>query len=113
VIKSELVRRISAQKPQLYEREVERVVNTMLDEIATALACGDRVELRGFGVFAVKVRQPHIGRNPRTQTTFSVPEKALPFFKPGKPMRERLNPMSIGQDFDADPESASYPASLL
>jgi integration host factor subunit beta len=113
MIKSELVRRISDRKPQLYEREVERVVNTMLDGITTALARGERVEIRGFGVFAVKVRQPHIGRNPRTQTTVSVPEKAIPFFKPGKPMRERLNPMSVGTDFDADPEPASHPAPLL
>jgi integration host factor subunit beta len=91
MIKSELVRRISDRNPQLYEREVERVVNTVLDGITTALARRERVELRGFGVFAVKVREAHTGRNPQTQTTVSVPEKANPFFKPGRPMRERLN----------------------
>ena len=66
MIKSELVHRISDQKPQLYGREAEKVVNTILDEIAAALACGDRVELRGFGVFAIKFRQARKGRNPRS-----------------------------------------------
>ena len=66
MIKSELVHRISDQKPQLYGRDVENVVNTILDEIAAALARGDRVELRGFGVFAIKLRQAHRGRNPRS-----------------------------------------------
>ena len=66
MIKSELVHRISDQKPQLYARDVEKVVNTILDEIAAALARGDRVELRGFGVFAIKLRQARRGRNPRS-----------------------------------------------
>ena len=86
MIKSELVHRISDQKPQLHGREVEKVVNTILDEIAAALARGDRVELRGFGVFAIKLRQARRGRNPRSGATASVPEKAIPFFKTGGPM---------------------------
>src|SRR5215468_9911604 len=71
----------SDQKPQLYGREVEKVVNTILDEIAAALARADRVELRGFGVFAIKLRQARRGRNPRSGAAVSVPEKAIPFFK--------------------------------
>ena len=102
--KSELVQRISAQKPQLYEREVERVVNTMLDEIAVALARGDRVELRGFGVFAIKLRQARRGCNPRSGATVSVPEKAIPFFKTGGPMHERLDPRRAGECSEADPD---------
>ena len=104
MIKSELVHRISDQKPQLYGREAEKVVNTILDEIAAALACGDRVELRGFGVFAIKFRQARKGRNPRSGSTVSVPEKAIPFFKTGEPMHERLNPSRVGEGSEADPE---------
>ena len=106
MIKSELVHRISEQKPQLYGREVEKVVNTILDEIAAALARGDRVELRGFGVFAIKLRQARRGRNPRSGATVSVPEKAIPFFKTGEPMHERLNPSRADEGSEADPEPA-------
>jgi integration host factor subunit beta len=106
MIKSELVRRISAQRPGLYARQVERIASTMLDEIATALARGDRVELRGFGVFAVKLKQARTGRNPRTQTAVSVPEKPVPYFKPSGPMHERLNPESASAGPEADPEPA-------
>lgn len=91
MIKSELVQRIAAANPHLYQRDVELIVNTILDEIGEALARGDRVELRGFGAFSVKNRPARIGRNPRTGTTVKVAEKHVPFFKTGKEMRERLN----------------------
>jgi len=113
MIKSELVHRISDQKPQLYGREVEKVVNTVLDQIAAALARGDRVELRGFGVFAIKLRQARRGCNPRSGATVSVPEKAIPFFKTGGPMHERLNPRRAGEGSEADPEPANLPATSL
>ena len=113
MIKSELVHRISDQKPQLYGRDVEKVVNTILDEIAAALARGDRVKLRGFGVFAIKLRQARRGRNPRSGATVSVPEKAIPFFKTGGPMHERLNPSRAGDGAEADPEPANLPATSL
>ena len=91
MIKSELVQRIAVQNPHLYQRDVENIVNTILNEIIAALARGDRVELRGFGAFSVKHRQARIGRNPRTGADVSVNHKSVPFFKTGKEIRERLN----------------------
>ncbi len=91
MIKSELVQRIADRNPHLYLRDVEKIVNAILDEIVKALARGDRVELRGFGAFSVKHRDARLGRNPRTGAHVSVDEKAVPFFKTGKEMRERLN----------------------
>jgi integration host factor subunit beta len=91
VIKSELVTKIAAANPHLYQRDVESVVNAILDSITSALARGDRVELRGFGAFAVKSRPARLGRNPRTGESVPVCEKMVPMFKSGKEMRERLN----------------------
>ena len=91
MIKSELVQRIAKAHPHLYQRDIERIVSTVLDEITDALARGDRVELRGFGAFSVKSRPARTGRNPRTGTHVDVSEKHVPFFKTGKEMRERLN----------------------
>ena len=91
MIKSELVQRISAQNPHLYQRDVEKIVNAILGEIVAAMARGDRVELRGFGAFSVKQRPARTGRNPRTGAHVSVDQKCVPFFKTGKEMRERLN----------------------
>ena len=92
VIKSELVQIVAARNPHLYHRDVENIVNAILDEIADALAAGNRVELRGFGAFSVKNRPSRSGRNPRTGDTVFVEEKWVPFFKTGKELRERLNP---------------------
>ena len=91
MIKSELVQKIAEQNPQLYQRDVENIVNAILDEIVAALARGDRVELRCFGAFSVNARQARVGRNPRTGEHVSVDDKVVPFFKTGKEMRERLN----------------------
>ncbi len=91
MIKSELIQKIAAANPHLYHRDVERILEVVLDEIVEALARGDRVELRGFGAFTVKYRAPRRGRNPRTGATVSVQEKFVPFFKTGKELRERLN----------------------
>ncbi len=91
MIKSELILRLAEANPHLYQRDVERIVSTIFDEIAAALARGDRVELRGFGAFSVKQRPARVGRNPRTGTAVSVPAKNVPFFKTGKELRERLN----------------------
>ncbi|QCK86732.1 integration host factor subunit beta [Phreatobacter aquaticus] len=91
MIKSELVQKIAEQNPQLYQRDVENIVNAILDEIVSALARGDRVELRGFGAFSVKERNARVGRNPRTGAHVAVDDKVVPFFKTGKEMRERLN----------------------
>ncbi|CCG42583.1 integration host factor subunit beta [Magnetospirillum molischianum] len=89
--KSELIARLAERNPHLYLRDVERIVTTIFDEIADALARGDRVELRGFGAFSVKRRDPRQGRNPRTGEAVSVESKTVPFFKTGKQLRERLN----------------------
>lgn len=91
MIKSKLIARLAEKNPHLYQRDVERIVSTVFDEITKALARGDRVELRGFGAFSVKYRQARIGRNPRTGATVDVSEKYVPFFKTGKELRERLN----------------------
>ncbi len=91
MIKSELVQRISNANPHLYQRDVENIVNAILNEITAALTRGDRVELRGFGAFSVKHRPARTGRNPRTGAHVAVAQKSVPFFKTGKEMRERLN----------------------
>ncbi len=91
MIKSELVQVIADKNPHLYHRDVENVVNAILDEITNTLAEGNRVELRGFGAFSVKNRPPRKARNPKTGDQVSVEEKWVPFFKTGKELRERLN----------------------
>ncbi len=91
MIKSELIQKLAEKNPHLYQRDVERIVNTILDEIVRAMADGNRVELRGFGAFSVKYRKARIARNPRTGEPVHVGEKKVPFFKTGKELRERLN----------------------
>jgi integration host factor subunit beta len=91
MIKSELIERISAQNPQLFARDIEKIVAAILDEIVEALSRGDRVELRGFGAFSVRHRGARHGRNPRTGVAVSVARKAVPHFKTGKEVHTRLN----------------------
>lgn len=91
MIRSELIQKIADENPHLYQRDVERIVNTIFEEIIEALARGDRVELRGFGAFSVKKREARAGRNPRTGDSVAVEEKHVPFFKTGKLLRDRLN----------------------
>ena len=91
MIRSELVHTLSEDNPDLRVEEVEQVVDIFFDEIASRLAEGGRVELRGFGAFSTRDREARKGRNPRTGAEVDVPAKRVPFFKPGKEMRERLN----------------------
>ncbi|WP_121630223.1 integration host factor subunit beta [Tropicibacter alexandrii] len=91
MIRSELIQKIADENPHLYQRDVERIVNTIFEEITNAMARGDRVELRGFGAFSVKKRDARTGRNPRTGEAVEVEEKHVPFFKTGKLLRDRLN----------------------
>jgi integration host factor subunit beta len=91
MIKSELVQRIASQNPHLYQRDVENIINAILNEVTAAMSKGDRDELRGFGAYSVKHRPARTGRNPRTGEHVSVAQKSVPFFKTGKEMRERLN----------------------
>ena len=91
MIRSELIQKISEENPHLFQRDVERIVNTVFEEIIDAMSRGDRVELRGFGAFSVKKRDARAGRNPRTGESVSVDQKHVPFFKTGKLLRDRLN----------------------
>ncbi len=91
MIRSELIQKIADENPHLYQRDVERIVGTIFEEITAAMARGERVELRGFGAFSVKRRDARVGRNPRTGDAVDVEEKHVPFFKTGKLLRERLN----------------------
>ena len=104
MIKSELIQRLAEANPHLYQRDVERIVATIFDEISAALQRGDRVELRGFGAFSVKERPARIGRNPRTGEAVQVAEKHVPFFKAGKELRERLN-LPPAPSYSAPPPS--------
>ncbi len=91
MIRSELIQTIADQNPHLFQRDVERIVNTIFEEITDAMARGERVELRGFGAFSVKKRDARVGRNPRTGEAVDEDAKSVPFFKTGKLLRDRLN----------------------
>ena len=92
--KAELIARLSAKNPQLYLRDIERIVSTIFGQISEALAKGQRVELRGFGAFSVKTRKSRTGRNPKTGEIVNVSQKYAPFFKAGKTLKVRLNKTS-------------------
>lgn len=101
MIRSELIQKIAEENPHLFQRDVERIVTTVFEQIIGAMARGERVELRGFGAFSVKQRQARLGRNPRTGETVQVEEKHVPFFKTGKLLRDRLNGLDAdGTDAD-------------
>ena len=91
MIRSELIQTIADDNPHLFQRDVERIVNAIFEEITNAMARGERVELRGFGAFSVKQRDARVGRNPRTGEAVNVNAKSVPFFKTGKLLRDRLN----------------------
>jgi integration host factor subunit beta len=98
MIKSELIQRISSQNPHLFRPRIEKIVNVILDEMVDALSRGDRVELRGFGTFSVKIRGARPGRNPRTGAAVAVAKKSIPYFKTGKELRARLNRQTVPSD---------------
>lgn len=91
MIRSELLQALAKDNPELRAEEVEQVLDIFFDEIAARLAEGGRVELRGFGAFSTRERDARTGRNPRSGDSVSVPAKRVPYFKPGKEIRERLN----------------------
>ena len=91
MIRSELLVMLSRDNPDLSVKEVERVVDAIFDSVADQLAAGGRVELRGFGAFSTRARTARTGRNPRTGDAVDVHAKRVPYFKPGKDMRVRLN----------------------
>ena len=89
--RSELLQLLADENPHLFRRDVERILDTVFQEIIEAMARGDRVELRGFGAFSVKKRDARNGRNPKTGEAVDVDQKHVPFFKTGKLLRDRLN----------------------
>ncbi|MDH7973736.1 integration host factor subunit beta [Sphingomonas sp. AR_OL41] len=91
MIRSELVQKIADENPDLALRDVEAIITTFFDEISRRLSSGGRVELRGFGAFSTRARDARTGRNPRTGEVVDVDAKRVPYFKPGKEMRLRLN----------------------
>jgi integration host factor subunit beta len=90
--RSGLIKRLAAAHPHLYARDLERIVDTVFEQIGSALSRGHRVELRGFGAFSARGRGERVGRNPRTGAEVAVPGKLAPRFKAGKELLERLNP---------------------
>src|ERR1051325_7684718 len=94
--KSELIARLAEHFPQVVAKAADFVVKTILDAMMEALANGQRIEIRGFGSFALNSRPPRIGRNPKSGDKVMVPEKRVPHFKPGKQLRERVDAM-VGQ----------------
>lgn len=99
--KSELIARLAERYPQLVTKDVDVAVKTILDAMTDALATGQRIEIRGFGSFALNCRPPRIGRNPKSGDKVMVPEKRVPHFKPGKELRERVDAM-VGQPIRDD-----------
>jgi integration host factor subunit beta len=91
MIRSELIQQLAQSNPGLTARELETIVSAFFDTITRQLAAGGRVELRGFGAFSTRDRDARKGRNPRTGEPVDVSAKSVPYFKPGKEMRERLN----------------------
>ena len=91
MIRSELLQLLEEEDPGLRSDEIEKILDIFFDNIIERLAEGGRVELRGFGAFSTRAREPRKGRNPRTGEAVDVPAKRVPYFKPGKEMRARLN----------------------
>ena len=91
--KSELIARLAERFPQLVAKDAEFAVKMMLDAMTDALSRGDRIEIRGFGSFALNYRPPRVGRNPKSGEKVQVPEKYVPHFKAGKELRERVDMM--------------------
>ena len=91
MIRSELVAKIAAENPHLSQADAEKIVRAIFESMTETLAEGGRVELRGFGAFSVRYRDPRRGRNPRTGEAVDVEAKSVPFFKAGKELCDRLN----------------------
>ncbi len=89
--KSELINRLADRFPQLVAKDAEFAVKMILDAMSSALVRGDRIEIRGFGSFALNYRPPRLGRNPKSGDKVQVPEKYVPHFKAGKELRERVD----------------------
>ena len=111
MLRTELILKIAEQNPHLYRRNAQAVVDAILDTITVALGRGDRVELRGFGMFTVKQREARAGRNPRNGKQVAVAEKLVPMFKMSRIMRSLLNPSDALRAPDP-PHGAAPPHSV-
>lgn len=89
--KSDLILKILESDPNLFKKDASKIVNVFFDTISEAISKGERVELRGFGVFDVKEREARIARNPKNGEAVAVPAKKVPFFRMGKDMKDRIN----------------------
>ena len=96
ITKSELIEKISLKQNHLAHKDIELSIKSIIEQMSTALAKGDRIEIRGFGSFSLHFRPPRIGRNPKTGDAVSLPGKHVPHFKPGKDLRERVNQSLTG-----------------
>ncbi len=94
MVRSELIAALSKRHPGLTARELELIVSTFFDAILAQLVKGGRVELRGFGIFTTRGRDPRQARNPKTGVVVAVDGKRVPFFKAGKELARRLKPGS-------------------
>ncbi len=105
--KSGLIETIAAQTPHISKKDMEIVVNTIFDSMAQALKLGERIEIRGFGSFQVKIREAREGRNPKTGEPVHISAKRTPFFKVGKELKELVDgaPVSTESDSEADSEA--------
>ena len=89
--RAELIDRLIQGQPHLSQEDVELAVKTMMDQMSAALARGERIEIRGFGAFSLRRRESRVGRNPRTGEPVALPERHVPYFRPGKELRDRVN----------------------
>lgn len=89
--KSELIEQLARQQQHLSQADVNLAVRSIIDQLSSALAAGDRIEIRGFGSFCLHYRPPRMGRNPKSGEAVALPGKFVPHFKPGKELRERVN----------------------
>jgi integration host factor subunit beta len=105
--KSELIARLAERNPRLVARDADEAVNTMLEAMTAALAAGQRIEIRGFGSFALNYRPPRVGRNPKSGDRVQVPAKHVPHFKAGKELRERVDGHETPLEPDVDDDDSN------
>jgi len=89
--KSNLITKIVSSNPDVYQKDIIKIVEIFFGTISKAMLKNDRVELRGFGTFGTKNREARIARNPKNGSIVAVPNKKVPFFRMGKGMKERIN----------------------
>jgi len=89
--KSQLIQELVSRSSHISQKDMTLIVDTVFDSMVKALGGGDRIELRGFGTFEVRVREPRLGRNPKSGTKVSLGVRKVPFFKAGKELKEIIN----------------------